>query len=619
VSGFFLFLFLLFVTLSSAQNTEVTVTSVEGFDIAVANQNATNLLEISIPSPIFISSSVTVDGKNKPIALTCTIGACFSVQGAAGQATVRFLNFRVLEGQFELFLSAFPAFNGTVSIESSSFSRLGESFLDVRGASTVSVTNSNFTDSSPTVCSAAKKNLLSLGAVSSRIQSVTLTGVRASRNELCDSFVSVSNVTRLVISSSVFEQQTVGDSVVIARGANCSISVDASAFVHNFVRAKGSSNTAEERGAAIRLDGTDNIAHVRRSLFDNCTATNGGALGTTGATNVFNLTECQFRSNVARRDGGAVFASVVHIASCTFDENRAGDDGGVIFVGVIANIRDTDFRGNIGGSLNETGALGGVLVTDGASVQMSRVSITGNTMVGSGIGVVVLELTSSLNLTDTCICNNTASVAPVVCNTNGGTVTTDSASVLGFVSNCNGGASAKACGTSTVCPKRAPDLSFVGRSVGITNTSVLTNGGTSTTTTQTPTTQGSSTPTTQGSSTLSTTRSAVSVSTSSTIAAGSNSIVAPPESDDPTVGIAVGAAIGGLVLIGIVGVAAYFWRTKAKKSASTETVGANLQTVQGGSEYGVLPGKKEDMYDDVSDVKAPQNRNYDEPDSTLVR
>jgi hypothetical protein len=584
--------------ISSAQNTKVTVTLVEGFDIAVANQNATNLLEILIPSPIFISSSVTVDGKNKPILLTCT-SACFSVQGAAGQATVRFLNLRVFEGKFELFLSAFPAFNGTVSIESSSFSRLGESFLDVRGASAVSVTDSNFTDSSAAFfCS--KKNLLSLGAVSSRIQSVTLTGVRASNNELCDSFVSVSNVTRLVISGSVFEQQTVNDSVVISRGANCSISVDSSAFVHNFVRARGSFSTEEERGAAIRLDGTDNIAHVRRSLFDNCTATNGGALGTTGATNVFNLTECQFRSNVARRDGGAVFASVVHIASCVFDENRAGDDGGVIFVGVTANIRDTDFRGNIGGSLNETGALGGVLVTNSASVQMSRVSITGNTMVGSGIGVVVLELTSSLNLMDTCICNNTASVAPVVCNTNGGTVTTDSASVLGFVSNCNGGASAKACGTSTVCPKRAPDLSFVGRSVG-----------TSTTTTQTPTTQSDST--------LSTTGSAVSVSTSSTtVAVDSNSVVAPPESDDPTVGIAVGAAIGGLVLIGIVGVAAYFWRTKAKKSASAEPVGANLQTVQGGSEYGVLPGKREDMYDDVSDVKAPQNGNNDEPDSTLV-
>jgi predicted outer membrane repeat protein len=584
VSGFFLFL--LFVTLSSAQ-TRVLVNTVEGFNIAVAQNVTTSLpLEIEIPSPINISSSVTVDGKNKQLSFTCNTGACFSVQGAAGQATVRFLNFRVFQGQFQLFLATVPAFNGRVSIESSSFSRLSESFLDVRGASTVSVTNSNFTDSS-TFCSAALKNLMSLGSSNSRIQSVTLTGVRASNNELCDSFVSVGNVTSLVVSGSVFEQQTVDDSVIIARGRNGSMSVDTSVFVDNFGRTRATSNTTEERGTAIRLEGTDNVAHVRRSLFDNCTATSGGALATIGLSNVFNLTQCRFHSNVARRDGGAVIASVLYIASCVFDENRAGDDGGVIYVNVLAAITDTDFSGNVGGSLNETGALGGVLLTGSAVVEMSRVSVTGNTMVGPGIGVVVLNLAaSSLNLTDTCICNNTASVAPVVCNTLGNIVTTDSASVLGLVSNCTFGANSmtpKTC-ASTVCPKRAPDLSFIGTPIGFTtNASLTTNGGTST-----------------------------------TVAADSNSVAVSPESDDPTVGIAVGAAIGGLVLIGIVGVTVYFWRTKAKKSASAEPVGASLQTVQGGSEYGVLPGKRDDMYDDVSDVKAPQKGNYDAPDSTLV-
>jgi hypothetical protein len=55
------------------------------------------------------------------------------------------------------------------------------------------------------------------------------------------------------------------------------------------------------------------------------------------------------------------------------------------------------------------------------------------------------------------------------------------------------------------------------------------------------------------------------------VAADSNSVVVPPKSDDSTVGIAVGAAIGGLVLIGIVGAVLFFaCRSKKPRESSAQ-------------------------------------------------
>jgi hypothetical protein len=267
-------LWVLFVGLSVAQFMRVNVTTID--DLNLAFNRADAALEVFVATEIVIRlTSAVVDGKDKPIKLTCMTGLCFNVVQGGEATTVAFKNVRVVEGKFELFLEVLGPFNGTVSIASSSFSYLSGAVLDVQGASTVSVTNSNFSDSSA-LCTDVTDRFMKLGSSSSRIQSVTLTGVRASNNTLCDSFVHVANVANLVLSGCTFEQQTVNRSVIDAVGNSCLLSVDNSAFVQNVGRTRNDpAFYPAEAGAAIRLDGSRNTANIRNSVFANCTATIG--------------------------------------------------------------------------------------------------------------------------------------------------------------------------------------------------------------------------------------------------------------------------------------------------------------------------------------------------------
>jgi hypothetical protein len=270
--------FLLCVGLSVAQFTRVNVTTIDDLNLAFNRADAA-ALEVFVATEIVIRlASVVVDGKDKPIKLTCMTGLCFNVVQGGEATTVTFKNVRVVEGKFRLFLEVLGPFNGTVSIASSSFSHLSGAVLDVQGASAVSVTNSNFSDSSLALCTETTDRFMKLGSSSSRIQSVTLTGVRASNNTLCDSFVHVANVTNLVLSGCTFEQQTVNRSVIDAVGNSCLLSVDNSAFVQNVGRTRNiPALYPAEASAAIRLDGSQNTANIRNSVFVNCTATFGGA------------------------------------------------------------------------------------------------------------------------------------------------------------------------------------------------------------------------------------------------------------------------------------------------------------------------------------------------------
>jgi predicted outer membrane repeat protein len=258
------------------------------------------------------------------------------------------------------------------------------------------------------------------------------------------------------------------------------------------------------------------------------------------------LTECRFLGNVARRDGGAVHVYNVSISSCVFDENSAGDDGGAIFVFSRAVIRDTDFRGNVGGFLNASAgeAVGGVIATEVAVVQLFNVSITDNTVVGGGVGVVFLPGASSALLRDTCICNNgAASIDAIACNTASGVVIADAVSVLGPVANCTRStSSAGMCIATTMCPRRAPVLRLppIAQVSASSSTSSVTN-----------------------TSALTSTSSVTSVTTTSVVS--SSVAVFAAESDDSQLGIAIGAAVGGLVLLGIIG-AVLFFVCRAKNS-----------------------------------------------------
>jgi hypothetical protein len=85
--------------------------------------------------------------------------------------------------------------------------------------------------------------------------------------------------------------------------------------------------------------------------------------------------------------------------------------------------------------------------------------------------------------------------------------------------------------------------------------------------------------------------------------------------DDSTLGIAIGAAVGGLVLLGIIG-AVLFFVCRAKNKTPPTSVASVASVAPPNSEYGVLPPGK--LYDDVADVHAQPNGIYDAPDSTLV-
>jgi hypothetical protein len=76
---------------------------------------------------------------------------------------------------------------------------------------------------------------------------------------------------------------------------------------------------------------------------------------------------------------------------------------------------------------------------------------------------------------------------------------------------------------------------------------------------------------------------------------------------DSTVPIAVGASLGSIVLAAI----ALFIVCRKRKSTPTRTdVAMNVNAPQ--SEYGVLPGVKQNGYDDVGDVAMPAIQQYDD-------
>lgn len=169
--------------------------------------------------------------------------------------------------------------------------------------------------------------------------------------------------------------------------------------VVNFNNTIFDKNTADLRGGAVYLSNSDAELTTRFSKFTNCEFTENGAKhgGAIGA----------YASDETLPEG-----AIVDVSSCDFISNTAESDGGAVYVGrkSTVTIDDVLFEGN-------SGAEGGALYVtgEGAVDVLNTKFISNNTDVTDGCGGAITVRSSKLNIDSSEFDKNSA-------NKNGGAV-----------------------------------------------------------------------------------------------------------------------------------------------------------------------------------------------------
>jgi uncharacterized repeat protein (TIGR01451 family) len=187
---------------------------------------------------------------------------------------------------------------------------------------------------------------------------------------------------------------------------------------------------AAGQGGALYTGGRP--ATLNRVVFDDNRAVAGGAVVTSDQGGVLVANDCTFNKNQATGAGGAIVSGQITISHGSFTSNSAVNGGALYYVqggGANFNISDSTFTNNqaaggFGGAIQfsgvatitrslfsgnsalSSGALGGALVGNDCTLNLSDTVVTGNqARYGGG-----LHLTAcSFNISRSTISNNTAS------------------------------------------------------------------------------------------------------------------------------------------------------------------------------------------------------------------
>ena len=161
-------------------------------------------------------------------------------------------------------------------------------------------------------------------------------------------------------------------------------------------------NTCESGGAGLYAQGTESVTIMRSNFTGNeVKLSDGGAIEVENVGDVgVDVTDCSFRANRARFDGGALSVNVrnfqadVRVSSYAFDMNESRDrDGGGIFISESGGnfIERSNFTNN-----QSIGRGGAILVADFSSLDVNDAVFTSNHAMGSSGGIFTQNGTVSL-------------------------------------------------------------------------------------------------------------------------------------------------------------------------------------------------------------------------------
>lgn len=200
--------------------------------------------------------------------------------------------------------------------------------------------------------------------------------------------------------------------VVYAIGPDVRVMLQSSTFVNNVADVLGGVLSARDE-AAVKLDS---------STFTNNTAKL--AAGAVYAR-IADMTAsgCQFKSNTAGRDGGALYcASSCYwgIKNSQFDNNRCKGNGGAAFAwNSHVSISSSRLQGNIADTI------GGAIAVANTTLDMASCMLGSNSAIGiDATGGGVYSQSSDLNVTDSTFISNTATWGGALSATNGTLVLT---------------------------------------------------------------------------------------------------------------------------------------------------------------------------------------------------
>lgn len=168
----------------------------------------------------------------------------------------------------------------------------------------------------------------------------------------------------------------------------------------NMNNCKFVNNTANQFGSAIYVGGTGVLNMVDCSLSKNNVATYDGAIYVdTDAT--LNIDHCVFAENTATRRAGAISAKgKVNAVNCDFDSNVAATDGGAIWMrdGGELKCNLCTFRSNVANGTGNSNGGGAIYVSETSKVYLNRCFMANNSDQYNGHHIYANSQTSYVGL-----------------------------------------------------------------------------------------------------------------------------------------------------------------------------------------------------------------------------
>jgi fibronectin-binding autotransporter adhesin len=235
-------------------------------------------------------------------------------------------------------------------------------------------------------------------------------------------------------------------------------------------------NSATGAGGGVSMLATTGASTltVSGSSFTNNTSSSSGGAINGGSTVTFNVSNSAFSGNSATSSGGAISiatnGSTSSISSSTFTGNKSSSSGGSIAINTSSGtlpITDSTISGGSSGaqgggirfssaagatlSLTRCTVSGNICVLSGgglyvpsATLNVTDSTISGNTVTGSVGGGGIFTYTGTINITNSTISGNAASGALVLggggIRVSGGTLTIDNSTITGNSAASSAGA-----------------------------------------------------------------------------------------------------------------------------------------------------------------------------------
>ncbi|WIA16851.1 hypothetical protein OEZ85_013784 [Tetradesmus obliquus] len=206
---------------------------------------------------------------------------------------------------------------------------------------------------------------------------------------------------------------------VIANNTSTAIAVDGSARL--IVKSSTFTKNMGDPGAAIFSQGSTVLDIANSSFTDNYSRDYGGALAMLLCSQA-TVSSSSFDNNSAEMSGGAVLAEgemTLLLRDSTLQHNSAGSGGAVMCTGAELRLERTNITDNA--AVGPQGSGGGLFLTAGAAMELSRAVVSNNTaqqgggaFLAASVAFNAAELTSSVVRNVATVADNDLSTNPTL-------------------------------------------------------------------------------------------------------------------------------------------------------------------------------------------------------------